>query len=213
MRTPRCHSVVQNKLKFVGELTLTNVRASYSKKLIEKGMALFVVVVSVVKLSRIVLLVFCDWMYKIVCLPHGEPVAPVLFPALWQPVLFDGFTGIERGGLAQVKKEAGLAHVRPSLVATTEAGVWKTAVRAVSHIHAFEQSAIYYCLPTPSSPLRFSEVGKVGKTTLPKAKWYLLLFSSSLPCLRPWKKRAVGLSRKEIVGAGRGKEVPQVCSC
>lgn len=60
MRTPRCHSVVQNKLKFVGELTLTNVRASYSKKLIEKGMALFVVVVSVVKLSRIVLLVFCD---------------------------------------------------------------------------------------------------------------------------------------------------------
>lgn len=31
-------------------------------------------------------------------------MAPVLFPALWQSVLFDGFSGIERGGLAQVKK-------------------------------------------------------------------------------------------------------------
>lgn len=64
-------------------------------------------VISVVKLSRIVLLVFCDWMYKTVCSPHRGPLAPVLFHAVCQLVLLDGFTGIEKGGLTQVKKEAG----------------------------------------------------------------------------------------------------------
>lgn len=61
-------------------------------------------VISVVKLSRIVLLVFCDWMYKTVSSPHRGPLAPVLFHAVCQLVLLDGFTGIEKGGLTQVKK-------------------------------------------------------------------------------------------------------------
>lgn len=43
-------------------------------------------------------------MYKIVCSPHRGPLAPVLFPAVRQLVLFDGFTGTEKGGLTQVKK-------------------------------------------------------------------------------------------------------------
>lgn len=64
-------------------------------------MAFFVI--SVVKLSRIVLLVFCDWMYKIVCSPHRGPSVPVVFHAVRQLVLLDGFTGIEKGGLTQVK--------------------------------------------------------------------------------------------------------------
>lgn len=65
-------------------------------------MAFFVI--SVVKLSRIVLLVFCDWMYKIVCSPHRGPLVPVLFCAVRQLVLLDGFTGMEKGGLTQVRK-------------------------------------------------------------------------------------------------------------
>lgn len=61
-------------------------------------------VISVVKLSRIVLLVFCDWMYKIVCSPHRGPLVPVLFHAVHQLLLLDGFIGMEKGGLIQVKK-------------------------------------------------------------------------------------------------------------
>lgn len=64
-------------------------------------MAFFVI--SVVKLSRIVL-VFCDWMYKIVCSPHRGPLVPVLFHAVRQLLLLDGFIGMEKGGLTQVKK-------------------------------------------------------------------------------------------------------------
>lgn len=59
VRTPKSSSICQNKPKFVSELTLAYVGASDRKKLIEKLMAFFVVV-SIVKLSRIVLLVFCD---------------------------------------------------------------------------------------------------------------------------------------------------------
>lgn len=62
-------------------------------------MAVFVI--SVVKLSRIVLLVFCDWMYKIVCSPHRGPWSQYCFSQL---LLLDGFTGMEKGGLTQVKK-------------------------------------------------------------------------------------------------------------
>lgn len=70
-------------------------------------------------------------MYKIVCSPHRGPLAPVLFPAVHQLALFD-FTGTEKGGLTQVKKIGRVARARPSVVPTTEAGVWKTAARAVS---------------------------------------------------------------------------------
>lgn len=59
VRTPKSSSICQNKPKFVSELTLAYVGASDRKKLIEKRVAFFVVV-SVVKLSGIVLLVFCD---------------------------------------------------------------------------------------------------------------------------------------------------------
>lgn len=59
VRTPKSSSFCQNKPKFVSELTLAYVGASDRKKLIEKRVAFFVVV-SVVKLSGIVLLVFCD---------------------------------------------------------------------------------------------------------------------------------------------------------
>lgn len=58
-RTPKSSSICQNKTKFVSELTLAYVGASDRKKLIEKRVAFFVVV-SVVKLSGIVLLVFCN---------------------------------------------------------------------------------------------------------------------------------------------------------
>lgn len=59
VRTPRCHSVFQSKPKFASDLTLAYVRGSETERSLQRNEWLFfLVVVSVVKLSRIVLLVF-----------------------------------------------------------------------------------------------------------------------------------------------------------
>lgn len=103
-----------------------------------------------------------------------------------------------------------VAQARPSVVATTEAGVWKT-VGAVSHIYVLSKAKS--TTTSPPLPLLSSfelfvfRSRESVKTSFSKANCHLPVFCSSLAYLQPRKKRAVGLSGKVIgTNARQGRE-------